>query len=411
MAKAPSKTDSLDFLAFSPFAFFTGSGFNWMQTAIDTQEFIELSTIAKREKPQWTTPNEVVGELDTFKLRKFSVNLSDTAIPTLVLPPYAGHYSTIADYAEGQSLVQTLMDAGVENVYSLDYNSATPLMKDYSIDNYLAALNVYIDDIANSQGDKVNLVGLCQGGWFAALYAARFPQNVQSLVIAGSPIDTHAGEGHLEITVRENEASFFERLVSMGNGLMNGEFMVMGFKNMNPEKHYVEKYQDLWSHVKGQENNEEAIERFKRFEIWYENTLMLPGRWYLQVIEQLFRDNKFVKGEFTALGRTISPKAITVPTYLLAGEKDDITLPEQVFDAEKYFGTPKSKLVKGMSDGGHIGLFMGRSTLKEHWTKIGAWIRANQPEGAAATAKPKAKAEPKTSPKAPKPAAKPKPNK
>ncbi len=61
--------------------------------------------------------------------------------------------------------------------------------------------------------------------------------------------------------------------------------------------------------------------------------------------------------------------------YLLAGEGDDITPKEQVFDAEKYLGTPKHKIIKTLAPGGHIGLFMGTRTLAEYWPQIARWIR------------------------------------
>jgi len=51
-------------------------------------------------------------------------------------------------------------------------------MKNYDVDNYLAELNVCIDDL----GARVNLVGLCQGGWMSAMYAARYPHKVATLV-------------------------------------------------------------------------------------------------------------------------------------------------------------------------------------------------------------------------------------
>ena len=67
--------------------------------------------------------------------------------------------------------------------------------------------------------------------------------------------------------------------------------------------------------------------------------------------------------------------AITCPVYLLAGESDDITTKEQVFDAENYLGTPKERIVKKLVPGGHIGLFMGSRTLKETWPLVARWIR------------------------------------
>lgn len=56
---------------------------------------------------------------------------------------------------------------------------------------------------------------------------------------------------------------------------------------------------------------------------------------------------------------------ITCPVYLLAGESDDITTREQVFDADQYLGTPKRLIEKKVVPGGHIGLFMGARTLQE----------------------------------------------
>lgn len=51
-------------------------------------------------------------------------------------------------------------------------------------------------------------------------------------------------------------------------------------------------------------------------------------------------------------------------------ESDNSTTKGQVFDAEKYVGTPKDKIVLG----GHIGLFMGSRTLKDAWPRIAPWI-------------------------------------
>ena len=65
------------------------------------------------------------------------------------------------------------------------------------------------------------------------------------------------------------------------------------------------------------------------------------------------------------------------PVYLLAGESDDITPKEQVFDAEKVLGTPSSMIVKETAKGGHIGLFMGSTPLRENWPHIAEWLKHN----------------------------------
>jgi poly(3-hydroxyalkanoate) synthetase len=74
------------------------------------------------------------------------------------------------------------------------------------------------------------------------------------------------------------------------------------------------------------------------------------------------------------LGRKLSLGDVTCPVYLLAGHDDDITMPEQVFNAEKYLGTPRRDIKKATAPGGHIGLFMGHQTLNENWPSIARWI-------------------------------------
>jgi polyhydroxyalkanoate depolymerase len=314
-------------------------------------------------RPTLATPNQVRLDLRTMVLRDYG---KPSGIPTLVDAPHAGHTAMIADYHHGQSLIETLLAHGINHVALTDWKSATEDMKDLEIDNYLAEVIVAIDEL----GGRVNLVGLCQGGWVSAMIAARFPDKVNALVLAGAPIDTDAGNGPIKRMVHESPISFYEELVELGGGLMKGKFMLQGWKNMHPEQHYVQDHIDLYEHI----NDPTYLEKEETFESWYENPIDLPGRWYLQVIKQLFKENRLAKGEFVALGRKLNLRDITCPAYLLAGASDDITTPEQVLDAAKYLGTPRDRIVQKTVPGGHIGLFMGARTLKEYWPSIAQWI-------------------------------------
>jgi poly(3-hydroxyalkanoate) synthetase len=91
----------------------------------------------------------------------------------------------------------------------------------------------------------------------------------------------------------------------------------------------------------------------------------------------LFKENRLAKGQFVALGRRLSLGAIRVPVVLLAGEHDDITTPEQVFNAAALLGTPRAGIRQMLVPGGHIGLFMGSMTLRDAWPEIGRWLRGH----------------------------------
>jgi hypothetical protein len=131
----------------------------------------------------WTTSNTVALELASMRLRNFSTGTGGLA--TLICAPYALHSATVADFAPGHSVVEALCQGGLPRVFVTDWRSATPETRYFSIDNYLADLNVAVDEL----GPPVDLIGLCQGGWLALVYAARFPKKVRPLVLVGAPID------------------------------------------------------------------------------------------------------------------------------------------------------------------------------------------------------------------------------
>lgn len=335
----------------------------------------EAAAISFPPKPEWVTRNTVRLDSDTMRLRDFSdADAGPDEIPVLVDAPYAGHPSTIADYANGQSLVQTLKAAGCRRLYVTEWKSATHDMRDYGIDKYLLELSEAVDAL----GGRAHLVGLCQGGWLSAMLAARFPSKVCSLVLAGSPIDTHAGDGPVRRLGARTPMAYYRSLVALGGGRMRGKFMLAAWKKMHPDEHYWGKYIDLHDNLR----NADYVARARHFARWYEHTVDLPGRMYLEAVERLFKRNELARGQFIALGKRITLKAITVPIYLLAGADDDITSKEQVFGAAALLGTPKDRIVSELAPGGHIGLFMGARTLKDHWVRIGQWIGS---QSAAAT--------------------------
>ncbi len=367
--KPPVTSTKLSFLsvpAFWPMALATSLAEDGLDLLAKNLKFAEEEIrIHDHLRPVLATPNAVRLDLRTMVLRDYG---KAGGIPTLVDAPHAGHTAMIADYHKGQSLVETLLANGIGQVSLTDWKSATPDMKDLEIDNYLADMVVAIDDL----GGRVNLVGLCQGGWLATMIAARFPDKVNALVLAGAPIDTDAGDGPIKRMAHETPLSFYEELVALGGGVMKGKLMLQGWKNMHPEQHYIADHVDLYEHI----DDPAYLAKEETFESWYENPIDLPGRWYLQAITQLFKENRLAKGEFIGLGRKLALHTITCPTYLLAGASDDITTPEQVLNAAKYFGTPKDRIVQETVPGGHIGLFMGARTLKDHWPAIARWIGA-----------------------------------
>jgi len=321
---------------------------------------------AHRERPTWSTPHEVVFEAPLARLRDFSVAGAPRGlVPTLVLPPQAGHDSCIVDYSHGQSQMQTIVAGGLKRAYTMDWRGATRETADSSVEDYLDV----IDRAVEHCGSKVNLIGDCQGGWLATIYAALNPERINSLTIAGAPIDFHAGEpvigDCLNWLAPAGDLHFYEALVAAGGGVLKGRHMLSGFVMIQPGAE-VSRQLELLSHL----DDREHVARYREFEDWFKYTQDIPGRFYLWIVEHLFCDNALIDGELQVGGRTVDLGVLDMPLHLLAGAADHITPPDQVFALADYVSTPPDRVLRRISTGGHLGLFMGHESLAEHWPPL-----------------------------------------
>jgi poly(3-hydroxyalkanoate) synthetase len=325
-----------------------------------------LGAMTVRRPPSWTTPHDVVFEAPVARLRDFSRPAASRGlVPTLVLPPQAGHDSCIVDYSADQSQIGAILAAGLERALSLDWIGATRETRDASIDDYLDV----IDSAVDRCGGRVNLIGDCQGGWLATIYAALAPERVNTLTLAGAPIDFHAGEPVIDEVVRRlapgGDLSFYEGLVASSGGVLKGEHMLAGFILIAPGDE-ISRQLALLLHL----DDHAHVERYREFEDWFKHTQDIPGAFYLWIVRHLFRDNALISGALEIGGRHVRLADIDMPLQLLAGATDHITPPDQVFAIAAHASTPAELVHRDVTSGGHLGLFMGHEALREHWPPL-----------------------------------------
>lgn len=316
--------------------------------------------------PEWATPNRVRLELPTMRLRDFSTG--DAGQATLICAPFALHAATIADFAPGHSVIQSLSESGLARLLVTDWRSASPEMRFLSIDSYLADLNVAVDEI----GAPVDLIGLCQGGWMALLYAARFPHKVRRLVLVGAPVDVRAASSNLTRTVAALPMSTFDALVRAGEGRVLGK---NALKLWGPS--LLASETDRVMQEAPDTGDGRVAELEHRFDRWYACVVDLPGSYYLQVAHDLFKENRIAEGRFVALGRCIDLKTLRAPIFLLAGRDDEIVHPEQLFATARLVGTPAHCVETELAPCSHLSLFLGARTIAGAWRRIAQWLLAD----------------------------------
>jgi len=319
--------------------------------------------------PQWATPHRMALELKTVQLRDFSTERRTTA--ALLCAPFALHGAAVSDLTVGHSLVAALRDAGLTRLYVTDWRSASADMRSLGIDDYLADLNVLVDEI----GPPLDLIGLCQGGFMALIYAARFPAKVRKLVLAAAPIDITAAASALSALAEASPLAVFHELVRLGDGLVPGQ---KALKFWAPESLEAEDIRQLLE-------TEAAVgsAAFSRLEAvfrgWYSWTLDLPGTFFLEAVERLYKRNELASGNFVALGQRIDLATLKIPLFLLAARDDELVAPQQLFAAEHLVGTAPRDLRKATAPCRHLGLFVGKDVLRGIWPGVVRWLAEPSP--------------------------------
>jgi poly(3-hydroxybutyrate) depolymerase len=334
--------------------------------------------MADRRPPGWASRQRIVRRSPLTRLRDFTPARPVDVVPTLVLPPQAGHDSCIVDFSSAQSQMQTILAAGLERLYAMDWIGVTQQTKQATVTDYLAEVHAAVQEAGG--GGRVNLVGDCQGGWLATIYAALHPERVNTLTIAGAPIDFHAGGAVIHESVQalsDDDLSFFRALVAHGNGVLKGKYLLGGFIVIKPENE-VGKQMQLLAHVRDARH----VERYRAFEDWFKHTQDIAGPFYLWLVEHLFRDNELIRGALRIGDEAVDLGRIDCPVNLLAGATDHITPPEQVFALAGAVSTPAEHITRRTTSGGHLGLFMGTEALRDHWPVVMAAVLEHSRPGA-----------------------------
>jgi poly(3-hydroxyalkanoate) synthetase len=318
------------------------------------------AALPRVREPEWATPNHVTIELDAMRVRDFSVARSKQR-STLIVAPFALHDARIADLSSGHSLIETLRANECSRLFLIDWKSATAKTKLRTIDSYLCDLNVAVDDI----GPPVDLIGLCQGGWLSLVYAARFARKVRRLVLAGAPIDLMAEPSIPSAEARITPEAVIDDMIRAGDGLVLGRTL----RDLWPQEDDESAFVIDALQFPGPPTNEKDRRTVEAFLRWQRRTLDLPGPYFLEVFDWLFRENRIAAGRFCALGRLVDLRELRCPLFLLAGDRDPITTAGQVLAAATLAGAPPRDVETAIAPCGHLALFMGRDTLKNEWSR------------------------------------------
>jgi polyhydroxyalkanoate synthase subunit PhaC len=159
-------------------------------------------------------------------------------------------------------------------------------------------------------------------------------------------------------------------MIRAGDGLVLGRTLL----DLWPREHNESAFVIDALQFPGLPANEKDRRTVKDFLRWQRWTLDLPGPYFLEVFDWLFRENRIAAGRFRALGRLVDLRELRCPLFLLAGDRDSIATAGQVLATATLTGARTRDVETAIAPCGHLALFMGRDTLKNEWPRIARWL-------------------------------------
>jgi polyhydroxyalkanoate synthase len=271
------------------------------------------------------------------------------------------------DLQPDRSVFKSFLDAGLD-LYVIDWGYPTAEDMYLTLDDYI---NWYIDDcvdfIRNESGkDKINILGVCQGGTFATMYTALHQEKVKNLVTLVVPIDFSSNDGML---FRWSRFMNIDSLIEAYDGVVPGDVMNVAYLILKPLTLTMDKYvgmTDKWA-------DKDYLTNFIRMEKWTFDSPAQVGATLSQFIKDMYQDNKLIKGELELGGNKVDLKKITIPVLCACADKDHLvplSASEPLMDAI----SSKDKTFLHFATG-HIGMFTSSRSRKEIIPGIIDWLK------------------------------------
>jgi len=312
-----------------------------------------------------TSPREPVYEEDKLVLYHYRPRRRRrNPVPLLIVYALVNR-PYMADLEKGRSLIQGLLEAG-QDVYLIDWGYPDAVDSDLSLDDYIIGyLDRCVDVVRRRhEVERINLLGICQGGTFSLCYTALCQDKIRNLITTVTPVDFHTRHDQLSHLARHVDID--QCVDAMGN--VPGEMLNWMFLMLKPFRLMGRKYVDLVDIL----DDPERMRNFVRMEKWIFDSPAQAGRAFREFVADFYQDNKLIKGRIDIGGRTVDLENITVPVLNIYARDDHLVPPDA---SRALAGCVSSEDYSELEfPGGHIGLYVSARSQRLLPPAIGRWL-------------------------------------
>lgn len=313
------------------------------------------------------SPREAVFQDDKVTLYRYIQRAAKpSAAPVLIVYALVNR-PYMMDLQEDRSTIRGLLDQGLD-VYLIEWGYPDRTDRWLELDDYINGyIRRCVDHIRQTHNlDRVNLLGVCQGGTFSTCYTALHPETVANLVTMVTPIDFQTPDNLLGQWARGLDVDAM--VDSLGN--IPGELLNFSFLTMKPLRLTGQKYLDMLHLL----DDPKGLKNFLRMEKWIFDSPDQAGEAFRQFIKWFYQENRLIRGDLEIGGHPVRLNQISQPVFNVYATQDHLVPPAASLALGKYV---KSRDYSELAfKGGHIGIYVSGRAQKEIPAAIGAWLKA-----------------------------------
>ncbi|MDG2302677.1 MAG: class III poly(R)-hydroxyalkanoic acid synthase subunit PhaC [Gammaproteobacteria bacterium] len=292
------------------------------------------------------TPRSSVASLEGVTLYRY---LGDQDGEQILIVYALVNRPDMIDLESGRSLVESLLARGFD-VYLIDWGYPSDSDYSLSLDDYVGGyIDYFVDIIRDGLGsEKINILGVCQGGTFSVCYAALNPEKVKRLITTITPINFETQFDSISHLFRNVDIN----LLMDGHINMHGDFLNAIFLSLKPYRLLQQKYVHFLENI----DDFDASATFFRMEKWIFDSPSVAAKVFQEFSVEFYQKNSLFLGNLVINGHKVDTQKLTMPILNIYAANDHLVPPASSQGLRSI--VPSENYTEREMPGGHIGIYV-----------------------------------------------------
>lgn len=318
------------------------------------------------------TPYRVVCKEQGVALRRYDNENADGPVLLIVPAPIKRPY--IWDLTPEVSVVRHCLRHGVR-VYLIQWEQPGQSERDFGLAEYGDRLISHCVETVCKETEEAQLflAGHSLGGTLAAIFSALHPDRIRGLVLLGAPLHFGRNVGAIDafVATAPKAQAVTERL-----GNVPGSFISMVAFLAAPATFGWSRWMDLMASMR----ERDAMKTHLRVAGWTFEEMPLPQRLFEEVVDLLYREDRFTRGTLLVGHRIAASETINAPLLSVIDPRCRLVPPQAVLPFLRSTRSQNVKVLWYVGDTGvalqHVGMLVGREAHTQLWPKIIRWMQS-----------------------------------